>query len=182
MEEHTVQHENRKARRKSRHGFWAGTVLGGVLGILLVGVLFSTSGAASAAGRLLGASVHPHQFGHPPSPEAMREHTDFAVDWVLSRIEADDSQRERARAIVGNAIDDLFPLMAQHQDNRKAFAAQLSAPTIDREALEELRLAELQLAEQASRRFVATLADLAEVLTPEQRTELIELAQRFHRD
>jgi Spy/CpxP family protein refolding chaperone len=33
---------------------------------------------------------------------------------------------------------------------------------------------------QGSRRIVEALADIAEVLAPEQRVELVELAERFH--
>ena len=49
------------------------------------------------------------------------------------------------------------------------------------EAIDAIRQAELELAEEASSRLVAAFADVAEVLTPEQRAELIELAERFHR-
>ena len=38
----------------------------------------------------------------------------------------------------------------------------------------------VELAEEASSGLVAALADVAEVLTAEQRRELIEVAQRFH--
>ena len=57
----------------------------------------------------------------------------------------------------------------------------LGQETIDRGALESLRVQELELAEQASRTLVAGIADVAESLTPAQRAELLELASRFHR-
>ena len=47
--------------------------------------------------------------------------------------------------------------------------------------LEDLRRAELQLAESASQRIVTALADVADVLTPEQRAELVKMAERFQR-
>jgi Spy/CpxP family protein refolding chaperone len=50
---------------------------------------------------------------------------------------------------------------------------------VDRAALEELRRAELQLAEQASTRIVTALGDIADALTPEQRAELLKLAEQF---
>ena len=55
----------------------------------------------------------------------------------------------------------------------------LEQPTIDRAALEQIRATELQRAETASSRVVQAIADAAEVLTPEQRIELIRLAAQF---
>src|SRR6266478_5825887 len=48
----------------------------------------------------------------------------------------------------------------------------LSHDPVDRAALEALRADQLKLAEQASRRFTQALADVADVLTPEQRKAL----------
>ncbi len=83
--------------------------------------------------------------------------------------------------MVGSSFDEIWPLAEQHRTNRKALVTELSQTTIDRAAIEEIRKAELELAEQASSRLVDALANVAEVLTPEQRNELIEQAQRFHR-
>ncbi len=46
--------------------------------------------------------------------------------------------------------------------------------------LEALRANQLQLAEQASKRFTQALADIADVLTPEQRKQLAERMGRWH--
>jgi Spy/CpxP family protein refolding chaperone len=54
----------------------------------------------------------------------------------------------------------------------------LTADTIDRGAIEALRAEHLQLAERASRRFAQVLADMAEVLTPEQRKDLAGRMER----
>ena len=180
MSEKEVKHAEKKARRKSRHGFWAGIVLGGLLGAVVAGGFLLTGAQAVAAGKLMGGRGH---FGHhtaPPSPEMARERAGFAIDWVLSRVDASEDQREQIKAIVGNSIDDLFPLVDQHQINREAFVAEFSKPTLDRDALEQLRQNGLEMADQASTRLVSAVADAAEVLTPEQRNELIELAQKFH--
>jgi Spy/CpxP family protein refolding chaperone len=57
----------------------------------------------------------------------------------------------------------------------------LTQPDVDRATLEDLRRAELQLAESASQRIVTALADVSAVLTPEQRVELVKMAERFQR-
>ena len=56
-----------------------------------------------------------------------------------------------------------------------------SQPEVDRAKLEELRAAELALAESASGVLVEALADVAEALTPAQRAELLEHASRHRR-
>jgi Spy/CpxP family protein refolding chaperone len=50
----------------------------------------------------------------------------------------------------------------------------LTAPTIDRTAIERLRTEQMGLAESASKRIAQALADAAEVLTPEQRRKVSE--------
>ncbi len=180
MSNKDLQHEEKKARRTSRHGFWAGIVLGGLLGAATAGGFILTGSQAVAAGKLMGGMGHFHHHGSPVSPELARERAAFAIDFVLSRVDASEDQREQIKAIVGNSIDDLFPLVDQHKINRESFVAEFSKPTMDRDVLEQLRLNGLEMADQASTRLVAAIADAAEVLTPEQRNELIELAQKFH--
>ena len=180
MSRKDVLHEEKKARRRSRHGFWAGIVLGGLLGAAIVGGFLLTGSPAVAAGKLMGGMGHFGHHGGPPNPEVARERAGFAIDWVLSRVDASEDQREQIKAIVGNSIEDLFPLVDQHKNSRESFVAEFSNPTIDRDALEQLRKNGLEMADQASTRLVSAVADAAEVLTPEQRNDLIELAQKFH--
>jgi Spy/CpxP family protein refolding chaperone len=48
----------------------------------------------------------------------------------------------------------------------------LTAPTIDRTAIERLRTEQMALADSASKRIAQALADVAEVLNPEQRRKV----------
>lgn len=112
-------------------------------------------------------------------PEAAQEHARFMAAWMLDRVDASDEQQEQAQALVAEAAAELLALGRQHRENRGAFLELLSRPALDRDALEELRRGEVALADRASRRLVETLSDVAEVLTPEQRVELAEMAHRF---
>jgi periplasmic protein CpxP/Spy len=118
---------------------------------------------------------------HRMTPEAAKEHAQVAAKWALRGIDATEEQQDRVNKVVGGAIDDLFRLKDQHQANREAFAAQFAGATIDRASLEEIRKSEMALADDASRRFVQAMADVAEVLTPEQRKALLEHVHRHRR-
>jgi len=105
---------------------------------------------------------------------------EFATDWILSRIEASDAQRQQVKAIVQATVEELMPMREQHHQNRQTMLQVLTQPTINRVVLGDVRQAELQLADTASDRIVTALANVAEVLTPEQRSKLAEFMSRLN--
>ena len=170
--------ENEKeGKRKHRsRGFWIFILITGLVGAVLAGgALVSTQ-----ASGFFGHGGHGHRGHFGKDPEMARERAEFATAFVLDRIDASDDQKEQVRAIIGSGVEDLIVLAQQHRENHEAWKIELSKTTIDRAALEELRKDGIQLADTASTRFVQALADAADVLTPEQRIELMEMADRFH--
>lgn len=157
-----------RCRRGSAHGFFSGLVIGGLLGTLAV-VGYN---AYSHAGWMGHA-------GHISDPQLAIERAEIATDFVLMQVSASEAQRQQVKAIVKDAINDLLPLREQHRATHQAFVDALAQPTVDRAALEQLRVAAIQRAQTASTRLVQAIADVAEVLTPQQRTELIQLPERF---
>jgi Spy/CpxP family protein refolding chaperone len=150
-------------------------VTGGLLASLLTGGAGMYAYAHPRAGGWFRA-------GHGRlDPENAGERAAFATDWILHRIDASEAQRQQVRAIVQGAVKDLWPMRDQHHQYLQALREALAQPTINRHTLGELRRAELQLAAMASNRLVEAMADAAEVLTPEQRATLAELAARWHR-
>jgi Spy/CpxP family protein refolding chaperone len=158
---------------------------------LAAGVLVTV--VALAAARPIAAAIqqgggfggfHHRWAGHwgpqGMSPEAAKEHLQVAAKWALRDIDASDQQQEKVNAIVAAAVDDLFKLRDQHHANQAALHAELMGATIDRAALEQTRQSEMALADQASKRLVQALADLSEVLTPEQRQALAERIHHRH--
>jgi Spy/CpxP family protein refolding chaperone len=113
-------------------------------------------------------------------PAAAKQHAGMAVEWALRGVGATDEQKQQAKGITDRLIDQMGPVVEKHREHRDAMARELAKPEIDREALERLRRGEIALADEASKLAVASIADLGDVLTPEQRAELIRFAHRFH--
>jgi Spy/CpxP family protein refolding chaperone len=157
-----------------RRRFFTGLAAGGVIGALL-------AGAASAWSHAEGPGWHGRGWCRAAAGPAEQERVAFATDWVLNRIEATPEQRDQVKAVVAGMLQDLAPLRDEHRRNRDAFLTALAQPAVEVAALDALRQAELALADRASARVIAGLAELADVLTPEQRGELIRIADQFKR-
>ena len=148
--------------------------------VLAVGVLSLVvlGGASVAAASHFGGPGFFHR--GPMDPETAKEHIELVSAFALSKIDATDEQQVEIQGLLRATVDDLADVAAEHRVGREAFHDLLLQETVDRAALEEIRLAQMALADQASRRVVETLADVAEALTLEQRLELVELAARHH--
>lgn len=123
---------------------------------------------------------HQRMGGERFSDSAPR-HLDWAVSRLLSDVNASEEQKTKIRTIADAALADLQKLSRQHQDSHTALLAILKAPAIDRGKLESLRAQSVQGLDEASKRLAVALADLAEVLTPEQRQQLADSAEKWHR-
>lgn len=123
---------------------------------------------------------HQRMGGERISDSAPR-HLDWAVSRMLSDVNASEEQKTKVRSIADAALADLQKFSRQHQDSHTALLAILKAPTIDRGKLESLRAQSVQGLDEASKRLSVALADLAEVLTPEQRQQLTDSAERWRR-
>lgn len=150
-------------KQKRKRGFLRGLFLGGVLGAMLTAVV--------------GAMAHfdgpsPGHFG-AHEPGMLGERAEFAVSFMLKKLQATDAQQEQINAIVQTAIADLQPLISEHRSTKEAMREILEKPYVDRDALEALRVSTLEQADTVSQRMIQTLGDAADVLTQEQRMELL---------
>jgi protein CpxP len=178
-EQNTEAGANPGSKRGGRRRFFGGLALGGLLGTLAASS-FSLWANDQAPGG--GHGRHwCHGHGAALTPEQRAARADAMTERMLSRLEATQEQKTRIKAIVQDAIKDLAQTHEDHMKNRTAFVEALKQPSVDREALKQIRQAELKLAESASDRLVNAIADAADVLTPEQRGKLTEMAERFRR-
>ena len=167
--------EREKAKRDRRTALGILTSVGAVMMALLAAGAFLPSCRGHG---------HGHGFGHGGGPDDVveaKEHAVHAASWGLGRIDATDEQRDRVAEIVGASVEDLYELRTQHREHHEQAVALLTAAEIDRQALEALRVAEVELADVASQRLLGAIADVAEVLTPEQRAEVHAWVEDHHR-
>jgi Spy/CpxP family protein refolding chaperone len=129
---------------------------------------------------LLGAQAQAHGWGRRGGADAEESgrRMNRRIEWLVKDVGGTPQQKDRLVAIATAAMAELRPLREQARAARHRGMELLAAPTIDRGALEQLRVAQMQAADARSRRMVQAMADAAEVLTPEQRTKAAERLKR----
>jgi protein CpxP len=130
-----------------------------------------STAAAGMAGLGLSAFARGRRRGGG-GPGMSEEHLDQMLKHMYVEIDATDAQKQKLDPIVKQAAKDLQPLRQKAQEARRRGMELFSADTIDRGAIERLRVEQIGAADAASRRFTQALADVAEVLTPAQRKTL----------
>jgi len=155
-----------------RRRFWKRMGIGAAIGVALAGVgagVFAHGGPGGGWGGPGG--WHSRQ---DMSPELRAKHLDLMVERMLDGIDVSAEQKSRINAIVSEVAKEMEPLRQQRRDARREAMEILTRPTVDRAEIEAFRVEKLKLADAASKRFTQGIADIAEVLTPEQRTALAE--------
>lgn len=172
------------------------TAIGRVSGAVIALALAAMIGAALAGSANAGWGWGPgsSRSGHGPmgtlEPAEVQERVERMVAHLAIEIDATDEQKQKLTTIFVSAANDLLPLRAEMLESRQAgeLVGLLTAPTVDRAAIEAFRAEKLALADRASRRIATAFGEAAEVLTPEQRAEigerlkfLMEFGRGFHR-
>ncbi len=101
------------------------------------------------------------------------------VKHAAIEIDATQEQQEKITALATAVAKDLKPVHDRMRAAGKEIHDLLLADTIDRAALERLRAERLAEAERISKNLVSALADVAEVLSPEQRKVLDVRIKQF---
>lgn len=126
---------------------------------------------------LLGARAQAQGWGRPDPAERARR-LEWRIGRMVQEVGGTPQQKERLVAIATAAMADLKPLRDQMRQGRRAGIDLLAATVIDRRALEQLRVSQMQVADARSRRTVQAFADAADVLTPEQRLKVADHLKR----
>ena len=152
---------------------------------VLLGAAFAATivaGGLTGSGAIAWAAdmAQGHAMGHAMGPGGMHAMMGKHIDEMLAKLDATPDQSARIHAILKDAMSAIGPvherLAGVHGDLHRL----LTAPTVDRTALEQLRTARMADIDQATKVMVGAMADAAEVLTPAQREKLGAMMAQHH--
>ena len=156
-------------------------LLGGAFAVTFLagGVIMSSTPAAALTLAIeeggMGAMHGMH--GHHDMHVMAQAH----IEKMLTAVDATPDQKAKIKAILHKGFESMAPMHQKMEATHADLHRILTAPTIDRSALEQLRADRFADFDQASKSMVQTIADAAEVLTPEQRAKLGKMmAERHH--
>ena len=141
----------------------------------LLAALLSTAALAQAADTPAAPDMSAMQGMHQMHGMDRGHHDGAGLARMINNIpDVTPEQKTRLQAIAKAAAADLKPLhekmRAAHEESRKL----LTAPTVDRAAIERARAEQASLHDAISKRMTQAFADGAEVLTPAQRAKIAE--------
>ncbi len=146
--------------------------------------LEATDGNWHKAGWFGGGRGGGHGWGHrgrfaDMSDAEIQDRIERMVKHVAIEIDATDDQTQKITTLVTAVAKELKPMRDKMRAAGKQVHDLLLQDTIDRAALETVRAERLADAEQISKTIVNAVADVAEVLTPDQRQVLEKRIQEF---
>ena len=161
----------RPARRRGR---MAAVILGVALAGGLVGA--ATTSFSQGFGPPWHMTVRgPMGFGGPLTTEQLVDRADRMVRHVAIELDATPEQQQKLVAIAKGAVSDLAPMRDKVRAARQKVRELLTAPNVDRAAIEKLRAEQVATLDTLSKRIAPAVGDAAEVLNPDQRRKLGEM-------
>ena len=162
----TDQLNPRPARRRGRA---AAVIVGVALAGGLVGAFATTSFSQG-----FGPPWHMTVRGPmgPMTTEQLVDRADRAARHVAIELDATPDQQAKLQAIVKSAVTDLAPMRDKVRTTHQRVRELLTAPNVDRAAIEKLRAEQVATMDTLSKRIAQAVGDAAEVLNPDQRRKL----------
>ena len=154
-------------------------VIGGIFGVQT----FANSNAYGHMKLYAGHSGGWHGSHHKGFADYSEAEIEAQIERMVKHaaieIDATQEQQEKITALVTAVAKELQPVHDQMRATGREIHDMLLADTIDRSALETLRAARFADAERMSKELVSALADVAEILSLEQRKVLDERIKQF---
>jgi protein CpxP len=154
-----------------------------VIALLAVAVVAALTGKMLTTAFGQGFAWHAWHDGAfmsgPLTPAQIDDRIDRMTKHMAIELDASADQQAKIASIAKATVNDLRPLREKAQAARSQAVALLTAPGIDRTAIERLRTEQIGLMETASKRIAQALADASEVLNPDQRRKVADWASAF---
>ena len=154
--------------------------------LAVAGWLVMGSATAEARSGLFGKRPPCHKNGPPPGPEEMRERAMTMTDRALDRVDATDSQRDVIVGIVERSLGDIDKFRSSAAPGAKHGPHRFRQQVIDgllkgepdKNELESLRADAVQHFDGVSKILLTGFAEIADVLTPDQRQTLADQMEK----
>ena len=130
----------------------------------MVAALLAGSIAATA-----GGVAYAKTDGQAFDPAKFQQRIEKRVDKALGSTDATADQKKKVTEILQTAFKDMKPLHDKRVENRKAMVAAMEAATIDPAKIEAIRVEQMKVADESSKRFTKALTDAGNVLSASQR-------------
>jgi Spy/CpxP family protein refolding chaperone len=164
---------------RGRRGVFVIALLAVALVAGLTGKMLSTAFGQGLAWHAWHDGAFMGRMGGPLTPAQIDDRIDRMTKHMAIELDASADQQAKIAGIAKAAVNDLRPLHEQAQAARSQAVALLTAPTLDRSAIERLRAEQIALAETASKRIAQAVADASEVLNPDQRRKVADWVAAF---
>ncbi len=149
-----------------------------IVGLASLVALFVLPSAFARGG--MGHGFGGHGCDKDQTAEQVQDKAERVLGHVLNRVDATEEQRAEALVLVEGVGERFIAHRAEHEDVRAQWQEALTAETIDEKQLESLRADMVERVDDGSEEILGLVADLASILSPEQRVELSETWQRWH--
>ena len=152
-----------------------------LLGATSLVALLALPAAFAGAGGFGGGFGHHCSRGGELDADQVQQKADFFAARVLDRADATKEQRAEVEALLEGVGERVVAARAEHADVRLQWREALLADTIDEQQLEALRQDMLVRVDDGSAELLALSADIAQVFSAEQRQDLADTLERFHK-
>jgi Spy/CpxP family protein refolding chaperone len=154
------ERETKRERGRGRKVFWIVVVAAG----LLMMVHYS-----------IGSMWHHHHGRHTVlSQTEMKERMGKKAERALKEVNATPEQRARVNEIIDGLVPDIVGFQKEREELKIRIAKALERGDIPPDALEQARVSSVTLAEKAINRSFEAIVAVSDVLTPDQRRELLK--------
>lgn len=120
-----------------------------------------------------------HQHHQLESSVELSEHLGDGLDYLLHKVNATDAQHAQANAIVQKRAPQLYAVISQARDLRMQLKQALLAEQVDTAKVQAVHTQLDALTKQASDIGLASLTEVAQILTPDQRKQISDRIARF---